>query len=314
MINEFNPKISIIIPVYNGSDYLKDAINSALSQTYENFEVLVINDGSTDDGKTEAVAKSYGDKITYYYKENGGVSSALNLGIKMMTGEYFSWLSHDDKYTPYKLANLVNLLKNDDTKNTIAMTSVTHIDSNGSKIKELKHDFEHSRIYTGEEVLAYMTTHITLNGCAMIIPKRAFDICGGFNEDLRYNQDGLMWYLIFHNNFNLIVDVHHSDVMYRLHPQQTSKTRRDLLLRDSLELTKIFGPMLISHANGRELLRNFAKRYAIHDCRAAVNECIKIGRKEKKFNIFDWLMLKLYIIYGIFRQFAKKVYIHLRFS
>ena len=91
-----HPKVSVIIPVYNGSNYLSDAINSALSQTYSNLEIIIVNDGSSDNGKTKEIALSYGNKIKYIEKENGGVSSALNTGIKNMTGEYFSWISHDD--------------------------------------------------------------------------------------------------------------------------------------------------------------------------------------------------------------------------
>ena len=75
------PKVSIVIPVYNGANYLGEAIDSALEQTYENIEIIVVNDGSTDDGATREIALSYGDRIRYFEKENGGVSSALNLGI-----------------------------------------------------------------------------------------------------------------------------------------------------------------------------------------------------------------------------------------
>ena len=95
---DINPKFSIIIPVYNGSNYLEEAINSALAQTYQNIEIVVVNDGSNDGGKTETIARSFGDKIRYFSKENGGVSSALNFGIKQMTGEWFAWLSHDDSF------------------------------------------------------------------------------------------------------------------------------------------------------------------------------------------------------------------------
>ncbi len=94
-----NPKVSIVIPVYNGSDFLREAIDSALAQTYRNIEIVVVNDGSQDDGKTEHVALSYGNKIRYFSKPNGGVASALNRAIREMTGEYFSWLSHDDLYS-----------------------------------------------------------------------------------------------------------------------------------------------------------------------------------------------------------------------
>ena len=104
------PKVSIVIPVYNGSNYLANAIDCALSQTYQNTEIIVVNDGSTDGGATEQVAMSYGDRIRYFSKPNGGVSSALNYGIANMTGEYFSWLSHDDAYSPDKVKCSVDLL------------------------------------------------------------------------------------------------------------------------------------------------------------------------------------------------------------
>ena len=73
------PLVSIIIPVYNGENYLTEAIESALNQTYKNIEIIVINDGSTD--STEEICLQYGNKIRYFYKENGGVSSALYMSI-----------------------------------------------------------------------------------------------------------------------------------------------------------------------------------------------------------------------------------------
>lgn len=73
-MNEFKPLVSIVIPVYNGSNYLQEALDSAVAQTYKNLEIIVVNDGSTDD--TENIALSYGDKIRYFYKENGGTSTA----------------------------------------------------------------------------------------------------------------------------------------------------------------------------------------------------------------------------------------------
>ena len=70
--------VSMIIPVYNGANYLREAIDSALAQTCPDCEVLVINDGSTDNGATEAVALSYGDKIRYFSKENGGLKFVIS--------------------------------------------------------------------------------------------------------------------------------------------------------------------------------------------------------------------------------------------
>ena len=108
-------KVQIIIPVFNGENYVKDAIESALNQTYKNIEVLVVNDGSTD--ATEKICKSYGNKIQYFYKENGGVSSALNLAISQMKGEFFSWLSHDDLYYSNKIEEQINYINKKKIKN-----------------------------------------------------------------------------------------------------------------------------------------------------------------------------------------------------
>ena len=107
---ENNPLVSIIIPVYNGENFVIEAIESALNQTYENIEVIVVNDGSVD--RTEELITPYLRRLKYIKKENGGVSSALNLGIKESQGEYVSWLSHDDIYYPEKIKKQINFLKN----------------------------------------------------------------------------------------------------------------------------------------------------------------------------------------------------------
>ena len=133
-MSNFNPKISIIVPVYNGANYLKEAIESALAQTYKNIEIIVVNDGSNDAGLTEKTALSFGNKISYFSKPNGGTSSALNLGIKNMTGEYFSWLSHDDTYYPNKLKAQINVLSKLENKNTIMMTDLDGIRSEERRV------------------------------------------------------------------------------------------------------------------------------------------------------------------------------------
>ena len=91
---------------------MREAIDSALTQTYTNTEIIVINDGSNDSGKTRKIVLSYGNKIKYFEKENGGVSTALNFGINNMAGDYFSWLSHDDLYLPNKIETEINYLIN----------------------------------------------------------------------------------------------------------------------------------------------------------------------------------------------------------
>lgn len=131
MNKEFNPLVSIIIPVYNGANYVAEAIESALNQTYKNIEIIVVNDGSTDE--TEKIVKKYGDKVRYFSKENGGTSTALNVGIKNMKGDYFSWLSHDDMYYPNKIKIQIEELKKLENKDTILMTDHDGINENYEK-------------------------------------------------------------------------------------------------------------------------------------------------------------------------------------
>lgn len=93
------PKVSIIIPCFNQAQYLEDALQSVLDQTHQNWECIIVNDGSFDD--TEVVAKHICEKdsrFIYFFKENGGLSSARNFGIKVAKGEFILTLDADDKY------------------------------------------------------------------------------------------------------------------------------------------------------------------------------------------------------------------------
>ena len=85
------PLVSLAIPVFNGSDFMSLAIDSALAQTYPHVEIIVVNDGSSDEGETEKIALSYGDRVSYYSKKNGGVGSALNLALNKSCGEYIGF-------------------------------------------------------------------------------------------------------------------------------------------------------------------------------------------------------------------------------
>lgn len=99
------PTFSVIIPVYNQGDFLGEAIDSIINQTFSDWEIVIINDGSTDN--TEAVIEQYAareKRIRYFNKANGGTASALNMGIKNALGEWICWLSSDDMYEPDKLA------------------------------------------------------------------------------------------------------------------------------------------------------------------------------------------------------------------
>ena len=102
--------VSIIVPFYQAEKYLNDAVKSVFHQTHENWELLLINDGSTDNSKE--IALSFKDKrIRYFEQENNGVSSARNRGLRKMKGEYFCFLDADDMLTPNSLELRMKIFK-----------------------------------------------------------------------------------------------------------------------------------------------------------------------------------------------------------
>ena len=214
-------KVSIIIPAYNAANFLREAIDCAIAQTYKNIEIIVINDGSDDNGATESIALEYGDKIRYYKKENGGVSSALNLGISEMTGEWFSWLSHDDLYTPDKIEKQINCVKqNKHLDKFVVINELMLINQDGTEIfrPKLKRN---NRIYSPEQAFLELATKNEIDGCSVLIPKKAFEEIGNFSTEYRYVQDMDFWIRLMFAGYSYVFI---SDVLTktRIHPGQVT--------------------------------------------------------------------------------------------
>lgn len=181
-MSSFNPLVSIVIPVYNGSDFLVEAIESALHQTYQNIEVLVINDGSNDNNETEKICKLYGEKIRYFHKENGGVATALNLGIKKSKGKYFSWLSHDDVFKPHKIEKQIAVIKkNPNVKIVCSDFEIFHQEKQITEPRRLKN----SEVFkNGRDILDNW-----LDFCTFLIEIDCFKKVGYFDHKLKTIQD-----------------------------------------------------------------------------------------------------------------------------
>jgi glycosyltransferase involved in cell wall biosynthesis len=103
------PKVSVIIPTYNSASYIIEAVESVLNQTYKDFEVIVVDDGSTDN--THTLLEPYLDRIMYRFQENRGESIARNEGIRIAQGEYITFLDSDDWWMPSKLERQVPLME-----------------------------------------------------------------------------------------------------------------------------------------------------------------------------------------------------------
>ena len=238
MRNNKNVLVSIIIPVYNGSEYMREAIDSALSQTYKNIEVIVINDGSNDNGKTDEIAKSYGKKIRYFSKENGGVATALNLGIEKMEGEYFSWLSHDDVYLPEKVSEQMEIMNKYKTP-VIIYSDYIKIDSENLFLE--KKEFPD---ISGEGFRLHLTINNMMNGCSFLIPKECFKEAGVFNKGLKTTQDYDMWFRLA--EIYSFIHIPKSLMKMRIHKRQTTNLISDVVLKECNDLMISFTEKLSS--------------------------------------------------------------------
>ena len=173
---KFTPLISVVIPAYNAEQFLDETLESVLSQTYENWECIIVNDGSTDN--TESIAKKWCEKdarFCYFYKENSGVSDTRNLGIKEARGEYIAFLDADDLYMPNFLEIcLENLVEKD--VDLVAPKMLEFWDVQNEVIEdEDKKDY----LYRGKEGIA-LFLHSNRITMALLCKKSVMDEVGGF--------------------------------------------------------------------------------------------------------------------------------------
>ena len=173
---KFTPLISVVIPAYNAEQFLDETLESVLSQTYENWECIIVNDGSTDN--TEEIAKKWCEKdarFRYFYKENSGVSDTRNLGIKEARGEYIAFLDADDLYMPNFLdVCLENLVEKD--VDLVAPKMLEFWDVQNEVIEdEDKKDY----LYSGKEGIA-LFLHSNRITMALLCKKSVMDEVGGF--------------------------------------------------------------------------------------------------------------------------------------
>lgn len=172
------PLVSVVIPTYNSAAFLPQSIESVLQQTYDNFEVIVIDDGSTDN--TEAVLADYKDKIRYIKKNNGGPSGARNLGIAEAKGEFIAFQDSDDLWLPEKLQLQMEYLT---THPEIAVLYTDLIQFNQQGVVSAGLEERYGSLPSGYIFEELLVNHaITLS--TIIVRRSCIDEIGVFDESL----------------------------------------------------------------------------------------------------------------------------------
>jgi len=213
-----NPLISIVIPAYNSEKYIGETIDSVLNQTYENFELLIVDDESND--KTPEIIKQYKDSRIKYYRipHSGRPSVPRNFGIQKADGELIAFLDSDDLWTKNKLENqIIHLEKNSEAAFVYSMsvTFGTSIFSQNYEVLPLLHKAVLSR-----DDLLKKGNSITCS--SVLIRKEMIEAVNGFDEDpeLKAIEDYDLWLRLSKDfKFCFIPKIH---VYYRVHSTQTS--------------------------------------------------------------------------------------------
>jgi len=175
------PKVSVIIPTYNTAKYLDDAIASVLNQTYTNYEIIVIDDGSTDN--TVEIVEKYQNKISYIYQENQGVSAARNKGIAASQGEFIAFLDADDIFMAHKLEKQVAVFERQPELG-IVNSGYRLIRANGEFIADIKR-WETIPDLTTETWILYKPVLPS----AMMFRKTWLEKVNGFDTRWSYSED-----------------------------------------------------------------------------------------------------------------------------
>ena len=223
------PIVSVVIPVYNGSNFLQYAIESALLQTYRNCEVVVVNDGSDDNGATRRVANRYGTKIKYVEQSNGGTSSALNHGLRIMNGDYFVWLSHDDVLRPYKVESQLAAIRASGEEDTIAQGNYSFINESTGGVVTTKFEkyYPLDIVNHGCFLFLWGETHFS----NLLFSFHHFDRIGKFNVDKKTTQDQDMQFRLLRGQKTVFVKEPVS--LFRMHGESESIKSKGLMFEEN---------------------------------------------------------------------------------
>lgn len=212
------PIISVIIPCYNQAQYLTEALDSVLNQTDNNWECIIVNDGSTDN--TETVAKEFTDtdaRFKYIYKQNGGLSSARNAGLNASSGLYIQFLDADDFLHEDKFSKSIAVFKHN-KQCDLVISNFRHYNQRLSIFTEPYCDI--NRKINLVSILMDWDIAYTIPIHCAFIKKELLSMM--FNEQLKAKEDWLMWINIFlqTDHYYFINEDH---AFYRIHPLSATK-------------------------------------------------------------------------------------------
>lgn len=221
------PRVSILIPTYNRAAYLSEAIQSALAQTFHDIQVIVVDDGSTDN--TRAIVRAIADaRVRYMYQENRGVSAALNTAWRAAQSEFVAMLGSDDVMLPNQIETLLPLLEHNPALG-LAYARAQAMDARGEPLPQILG----ASLKFSDNALASILYGDSVCGIACLIRRAMLERVNGFNETLIANEDWDLWIRLA----EISPFAFHDQILarYRIHPNSLTGARSAQYQRVALE-------------------------------------------------------------------------------
>lgn len=182
------PKISIVIPTYNRGNMIEHTIYSILNQTYKDYEIIIVDDGSTDDTKQRL--EKFGNQIRYFYQNNKGVSAARNRGIKKANGQYIVFCDSDDLFLPTKLEKQISYIeKHPSCEFLYTWYYKVYQNNNNDKILRGNESCKSLECFR----FCLLTRKIEIRTSTVMVKKSCFKKVGLFNKKYWKTEDWDMW-------------------------------------------------------------------------------------------------------------------------
>lgn len=272
------PKVSVVLAVYNGATFISEAVESILNQTFSDFELIVINDGSSDD--SEKILNFFNDPriIRIKNERNLGLILSLNAGIKIARGEYIARMDADDISVPNRLEKQVEFLENNKNIGVLG-TAVYRIDKKGSVISELIQPLSH------EAIVWKMCFECALIHPTVMMRKNILPEEGPYSLEFKHIEDTELWMrLIERVRFANLPDLLHK---YRLHGSSIGNLQSNAQYRLSLVLRKNF----LSNFFKLNISPNLNSWFSSED--TILSEVEKEEGINLLFDIYDYILQKL---------------------
>lgn len=239
-----NSWFSVVIPLFNKGDTISRAISSVLEQVYPFYELIVIDDGSTDDGG-EIIRQLKNSRIRYYFQKNSGVSAARNFGVSVSQYEWIAFLDADDEYYQGFLFEVNNFIQRH------AVQDIAFIGSSYMRnVNGIKHMYQASQATGINSYFAlFNNLNSPSNSSTTVVNRLFFDKVGGFPDNLKYNEDWFLWFKL--NCLGEYGYIAKPGAIINVMPNSTSKTIDLVKLGESAKyLSKeIWGTLNLSAKN-----------------------------------------------------------------